>query len=215
MSRDVITRQVVVTGRVTDAITSGAPRGLLAVAALDDSDGEPFPGLAVRILPDGHYAVHGNPAVMLPETPATLRIEASVAGYDDETATVSFTAAQLTRIDRPLDVGGVVDTARVIDDLPREAHIALQPRPVSIRGRVSEAEDPGTPIAGASISITAPVALGPVASDADGFFTIGPAPVAQTVTLLADAAGRQSLSTDIVLDFASPTNRVSLPLEPI
>ena len=91
----------------------------------------------------------------------------------------------------------------------------MTPQAVTLKGRVAQAEDTGTIIAGASVSITAPAVLGPVLTDADGYFTLGPAPVAETVTLSISATDRITLTPDIRLDFAAPINRVSFLLEPI
>ena len=215
MTREVLTRQVIASGRITDALNGRQPRRPPLVRVVDVAGGEAVDHVTVRVLPDAQYALFGDPLRMLPPATIDIRIEVEAESYDPAAATLSFTAADLARVTRSLTVAGETDEALVIATLPRAQDIALTPQAVTLKGRVAQAEDTGTIIAGASVSITAPAVLGPVLTDADGYFTLGPAPVAETVTLSVSATDRITLTPDIRLDFAAPINRVSFLLEPI
>ncbi|ARE41833.1 hypothetical protein RGUI_3692 [Rhodovulum sp. P5] len=214
MTFEVLSRQVVVAGRITDAISTGQPRTPPLVRVVDAADDGPLDHVTLRVLPDAQYAVFGDPLHMLPPANVDIRLEVEADGYQPSSVTLSFTAAELARIARSLTLGDETQAVQIIGGLPRAQDIALLPDPVTLKGRVSRAEDPEIAIAGASVSVTAPAALGPVLTDADGFFTLGPAPVAATVTLSVTATGRIPLDTDIRLNFAAPINRVSLTLQP-
>jgi hypothetical protein len=213
MAREIISRQVLVSGRITDAITASRTRAPPRVALLRDADGRAVEHAAVRVLPDGSYAVHGDPARALPPQEITMRLEVGAEGYSPTQQLVTFTVADLARIPRQLTIGGESSEVQVIA-VPRRQDVALDPLPVTLRGRVSRAEDPSQSIEDASVSITAPTPVGPVTTDADGFFTLGPAPVAETVTLSIHAPGRDPLSTEFRIDFRIPVNQGAFALEP-
>lgn len=214
MTREVLTRQVIASGRITDALSGRQPRRPLHVRVVDVADGEAVDHVAVRVLPDASYALFGDPLRMLSPVAVAIRIEVEAESYDPASATLAFTAEDLARVTRSLTVAGETDEAPVIAALPRAQDVALTPQAVTLKGRVAQAEDPCTAITDASVSITAPAVLGPVLTNANGHFTLGPAPVAETVTLSVSATDRTTLTPDIRLDFAAPINRVSFLLEP-
>jgi len=215
MLRDVLTRQVLISGQITDAITGSKPRNLPQITVQRAADNVLLPFVATRVMAGGQYVLHGDPTFALaPPQDIGIRIIVAAQGYTQAEQVVVLSAADLARVDQALDVGGDVVTASVINGVPLVQDFALAPNPVILKGRVSRAEDPAIPISGANVQITAPAALGPVQTDADGFYTLGPAPVAASITLSITAAGRDPLNTDVRLDFRQPINQGGFALEP-
>ncbi len=215
MLRDILTRQVLISGQMTDAITGAKPRNLPQITVQRAADNAPVPHVTTRVMAGGQYLLHGDPAFALaPPQDIEIRIIVTAQGYTQAEQVVALSAADLARADQALNVDGDVVTASVINGVPVVQDFALAPNPVMLKGRVSRAENPRMPIVGADVQITAPAALGPVQTDADGFYTLGPAPVAATITLSITAVGRDPLNTDVRLDFRQPINQGGFALEP-
>ncbi|MGA2394546.1 MAG: carboxypeptidase-like regulatory domain-containing protein [Candidatus Lustribacter sp.] len=99
------------------------------------------------------------------------------------------------------------------DALPiAPAAYVLQPNPIAIQGYVSFG---GVAVAGATVQITAespPAALPPATTtDANGMYTLGSVPAAQTVTISAAGGGGSTVQT-ISLDYPGSVVTVNLPL---
>ena len=211
MARDILTQQVIVSGRITDAMTGGAPRGRAAVVLLR-ADGRALADVVARVGADGLYAVHADPSRALPPQAMSLRVAVTAPGYQPAQAPVDLTAADLARVTRPLTLPDPAEVA-VIAGLPVSRDIALEPLPVALSGRITEAEDRSRPIPGATITLTAPLPMPPVASDAEGWFTLSPLPVAPRVTLSITAPGHDPASVEHIVDFRNPINQGSFTLE--
>ncbi|MFZ5961678.1 carboxypeptidase-like regulatory domain-containing protein [Thalassococcus sp. BH17M4-6] len=213
MSVDILTRQALITGVVRDAISGAKPRRLVQMTVLRHADDRPLAQITQRIGADGMFVVAGDPAIVLPPQNITLRLEFRAQGYQPLDRQVVLTAADLARVDDNFDDGGTVRTASVIAGLPRALDLQLLPEPVTLKGRVARADNAAQPIENAQVQITAPAAVGPVATNAQGYFTLGPAPVADTVTLSITAAGFDARVTDVRLDFRQPVNTGAFALE--
>lgn len=211
MARDILTQQVIVAGRITDAMAGGAPRARAAVALLR-ADGRVLADVVARVGADGLYAVHADPSRVLPAQAISLRVAVTAPGYQPAQVTVDFTAADLARIPRPLALADPAEVS-VIAGLPVARDVALDPLPVALSGRIIEAEDRSQPIAGATVTLTAPLPMAPVASDAEGWFTLSPLPVAPRVTLSITAPGHDPASAEHIVDFRNPINQGSFTLE--
>jgi len=215
MAREISTRQTMISGEVTDAFTGGSPRATPVVTVVRDADGAPVHGTTVRVLPGGRYVIDGDPAALPPAVAVVLRVEVEAEGYQSARRTVAFTAADLTRVTKVVTLRGASSEVRVIKTPQLGQNVAVTPRPVTLTGRVSQAEDPAEPIAGARVEITVPASVGPAVTDADGFFTLGPAPVAETVTVSVTAPGREPLERVVRLDFRSSVDQRAFALEPV
>jgi len=215
MSSDVLSQQVVAAGQIRDAITGGIPRGIPRISIVHDSDNRPLDNVHTSVTPGAIYAVHGDPTKVLPPAAIDIRIDIEAPGYSTTSLPISFTAAELARQNRLIDVDGEVEMVVVIGRLPRLNDVALPPLPVILKGRIGRAEAPDVPIAGAIARIIAPTAGAPTFSDANGFFTLGPAPVASVISIQVQATNRTTLTTDFTLNFADPVNQISILLEPI
>jgi hypothetical protein len=214
MTREILTHQALFSGQITDALTGGAPRTPPLVTVVRDADDRPVGDVVVRPLPGGQYVVHGVPSALPPAVDIVLRVEVAAQGYAPAQRPVAFVAADLTRVVREITIDGETSRTLVVAAPARREDVALAPLPVTLVGRVGRAEDPAVPIPGAEVRITAPAARGPVVTDADGFFTLGPAPVATTITLSITALGREPLTPEMRLDHGSPVNQAAFALEP-
>ena len=214
MTREILTRQALITGRITDALTGGAPRTPPVVAVVRDADGRTLEDVVIRSLAGGQYIVHGVPSALPTAVGIVLRVEVTAQGYAPTQQSVTFAAADLTRVARDISIKGETTRTFVIAAPARGRDVALSPLPVTLVGRVGRAEDPTVPISGAQVRITGPASVGPVATDADGFFTLGPAPVVQSVILSITAPGREPLAPVLRLDHGSSVNQAAFALEP-
>lgn len=214
MTREILTHQVLISGRITDALTGGAPRTPPEVTVVRGADDRAVAGVAVRSHPGGRYAVHGVPPALPPAADVVLRIEVAAQGYSPAQRSVAFTAADLARVDRDITVAGETTRTFVVAAPARDQDVALTPLPVTLVGRVGRAEDPAVAIPGAQVRITAPAPRGPVVTSTDGFFTLGPAPVAAIITLSITAPDRAPLAPELRLDHGSPVNQAAFALEP-
>ena len=214
MSRDVFSLQALVSGRITDAISGGSPRSIPGISVVHDGDGRAVEAAIARVSADGTFVIYGDPLRLPTGQALSLRLEGRADGYATESRIVALTAADATLTENTYPVRDGEITVRVLAGPARGEDIALSPLPVFLGGRVSEAEDPLHPIAGAQVRIIAPAAVGPVTTDADGFFTLGPAPIAAAVTVEVSAADRDTLTVEIRLDFTQPVNQGAFALEP-
>ena len=212
MAVDVLSRQAIVLGSVTDSIAGTRPRSLATLRVVDAADGRTVPGVLVRMGADGLFVASGDPATVLAPQDITLRLEFRAAGYQPLDRLEAFLAADLARAQDQIAHGGGTVPATVISGLPRAVEVQMTPEPVTLKGRVSRA-DTGAAIAGAQVAISAPAAVGPVATDAQGYFTLGPAPVAESVTIDITAAGFDALTRSVRLDFRQPVNTGAYALE--
>jgi hypothetical protein len=170
-------------------------------------------GALGRVLHGGRYAVDGDPLALPPEADVVLRLEVAADGYTPARRSVAFAAADLACVVRNITIDGETTATLVIAVPARDQDVALSPLPVTLAGRVSRAEDPAVPITDAQVAVTAPAPAGPVLTDANGFFTLGPAPVAETVTLSITAPGRDPLTPEVRLDYRSSVNQGAFALE--
>jgi hypothetical protein len=214
MAYEVLTRQALIHGRVTDAITGAAPRARVALAVLRDVDGGILPGVEARVMGNGAYVVHTDPATGLAEQQIGIRLEFRAEGYQPREDVLTFTAADLGLALDTFDLKGETLGGWVHAGAPRVHEVSLSPEPVFLGGRVTRAEDHSQPIAGAEVALTAPAALGPVRTDGGGYFTLGPAAVVAEVTVSVTAAGREPLSRAVRLDYREPVNLGAYALEP-
>jgi hypothetical protein len=95
------------------------------------------------------------------------------------------------------------------------AAVALNPIAVALRGRVMLKGTPPTPLAGASVAISATVPAGPlpapVTADANGFYVFSSLPLVQSLSLSA-TSGAHTGSQTITIDYSSPVNAANFLL---
>lgn len=215
MARDVITRQLLLSGRIADAISSARLLTTPALAVTDADRPARALGLLLRLLPDGLFSVSLDPRGSLPPAAVTLRLTVTAPGYQEAVADVALSAADLARVPGTVMVGGDSEPVTRLASAPVVQDIFLMPQPVTLAGRIVAADDPAVPIAGASVRVTAPSQMGPALTDAAGYFTLPSVPVAAELTLEISAPGRQAATPTVPLDYRTPTNRREFALEQI
>lgn len=219
----VVTHQALITGQVTDGLTGRQITYPFNVELRYQTEvGQPprrYP-LTPRLVSGDSFVFAGPPETAFPRlTPGetlALRLVVSVPRYQTQEIDITFTEADLALTERTLNAGTLTATASVLDAPLAEPSIALLPEPVHLSGRVVNADDPEQAIPNAEVRVTAPEARGPVAANADGFFTLQDLPVAEEITVQVTAPPHfKQLVTTVRLDYRQPVNRVAFALEPV
>jgi hypothetical protein len=209
MSRAPLSRQIVLAGRITDAITGGRPRARPVVSVSGPR------GLLFRSAEDGTFSVSAQPDIAMPVAGDRITLALIADGYQDAASLVVLTANDLTRTALPVSLGGEAAELPHYRNLPLARSIGLLPRPVALKGRVAAADDPEIALAGATVRVTAPVPMGPVQTDGLGFFSLPALPVAAEVTLRIAAAGHVTADFTYRPDFNQPINQRAFALSPL
>jgi hypothetical protein len=210
----VLSRQALVTGRILDALTGEPAPGPVSVSVIDRNDPERRLPVAVRVVDGGNYVISGDPRTALPQgIPVALRVRATAERYDPAEQDIDIAAADTVPSPVMRTIGEREVELLLLDAPLASRDLSLMPRPVTLTGRVVDAEDRRRGLAGASVRITAPSPRGPATADADGYFTLVDLPVAATVTVRVSAAGHTTLTEDLPLDHRTPTNRRTFALE--
>jgi hypothetical protein len=215
----VLTQQALITGRILDALTGEVPLSPPSI----ELTYQPSPGGTPRrfplfrnLLPGGLYAFVGDPLTAFPRLSGgatlDLRLTATAPGYQAATADFSLTPAQVTPTAQSRTIDERVFDLLLLGGPVHEQDLALQPVPLHLAGRIVDAEDRDTGLAGAQVDVTAPEARGPVTTDAEGFFTLRDLPVAARITVRVELAPRPPLSTTVTLDYRHPVNQQTFAL---
>jgi hypothetical protein len=212
-------QQALMTGGVRDGLTGQPTRNLPTVSLFyqtaDPAPPRPYP-LTARVHPQGHFVFAGDPQRAFPQlsdgTTLALRLTVSAAGYQPHNEDFSLSAAALTLQESTVEISGHSLTIARLNAPLRTFDVALDPLPLSLRGRVIDADELDTPLPGAQVSITAPDARGPVTADANGFFSLHDLPVAQTVTVQVSQTDYDTLTTAVVLNYRQPVHQQDFAL---
>lgn len=209
MSRDPLSRQILVSGQITDAITLGRPRARPTVELSGPL------GLLVRLAEDGTFAISAQPDILMPAAGDRITLAVTADGYQAAYVQIVLSAADLLRSMLPVMLGGQASELPNYRNLPVTRSIALLPRPVALKGRVAGADDPVAPLVGATVRVTAPMASGPVQTDTFGFFSLPALPVASEITLRITAADHSPADVPYRPDFNQPINHGAFALSPL
>lgn len=209
MARDPLSRQILISGRIVDGLTGGRPRGGPVV----EVDGPP--GLLLRAGADGVYAISVQPDIAMPRPGDRITLSISADGYQATTAQILLDAGHLTRLDLAVPLGGEIAELPHFPNLPVTLDLLLLPQPVALKGRVAEADDPALALAGATVRVTAPVPIGPVQTDASGYFSLPAVPVAAAITLRITAPDHVAQDFNVRPDFSLPINHGAFALSSI
>jgi len=218
----VVTHQALIVGQVADGLTGRQTLYPFDVELRYQTGvGQPtqrFP-LTPRFASGGLFVFPGLPTTAFPRlSPGEtleLRLAVSAPRYQPQEIDITLTDVDLALIDESLNAGTLTATASVLDAPLVEQTFALLPEPIHLGGRVVNADDPQQPVPNAEVRVTAPEARGPVATGAEGFFTLQNLPVAQEITVRVSAlVGFRPFETTVTLDYREPVNRVTFALEP-
>ncbi|MCU0827104.1 MAG: carboxypeptidase-like regulatory domain-containing protein [Tabrizicola sp.] len=209
MARDPLSRQIIIAGQITDALSAGRPRARPVMEVSGP------PGLLLRLAEDLTFSVSAQPDIAMPLVGDRVTLDLQVDGYQAANLQVVLTAADLQRSLLAVVLGGEPAELPQYRNLPITRNIALLPRPVALKGRVADAEDPGVPLAGATVRVTAPVPSGPVQTNALGFFSLPAVPVAAEITLRISAPNYSPSDISYRPDFNQPINQGAFALSPL
>jgi carboxypeptidase family protein len=213
----VLTQQVFLTGRVTDAFTGFPVSGATVDLVYRDQPDRPY-ALGLRRTPDSGYAFFGEPRTAFPELtpPDVLELQLVVAAprYTEQRLDLTLTAANLALAMVTRQIAGVQVEVPLRINLPLQRDFALLPLPVHLAGRVVSRDDPSVPVANAVVRVQSPQPRGPVTTNAAGFFTLQDLPVAPEISFEVTATGFDPLVETFAPDYGVPLNQHSFALEP-
>ena len=201
-------RQLLVTGRVADAISG---RGIAAEIALDyDAAGDggfrPLPAELARRA-DGWFAFHLAPRHLPPPTGAApaLRLTITAPGHAGAVRTIAVAPVELALEEATRTVAGHPVTLQRIVGAPFRQSAQLSPHAVALDVVVLEAADPASPIAGATVEmLTLPG--GSQVTGSDGGCRFSPLPVVAAVEFRV-TRGQQVTQHRVRPAFDRPLNR--------
>ena len=213
----VLSQQVFITGRITDAISGRPPRSSPSLALVYQATPERAFPLDLRLAPDGQFAYFGNPRTALPVPSGGqnlgLRLLASAPGYQAQSLDLTLSAADLALVEVTRQLAGRAVEVGLRTGLPVSRDLALQPLPVHLAGRIVQRIDPSLPVEGAEVRVTAPQARGPATSGCGGYYALHDMPTAAEVTVIVAAVGFTTLVVTIRLDYGVVLNLRSFALE--
>ncbi len=212
-------QQALIVGRVRDGLTEQPTLQPPTVALYYQAPaGQPLPRYPIqpRRLADGSFVLAGDPTRAFPPLTGVqtldLRLVAEAPGYQTGSRDFSLTAVDVTPQPQPRTIAGQVVMVPLLDAPLLEHDFDLLPLPMSLSGRVVNADDPSQAVDGAEVRITAPAPRGPVFSSTNGFFNLTDLPVARQVTLRIAKAGFVVLETPVMLDYRQPVYQQTFAL---
>ncbi|HEX8309321.1 MAG TPA: hypothetical protein VF645_12975 [Allosphingosinicella sp.] len=184
--------QVLVSGRVSDAMSGRGLDGAAPILDFDPSGSGGFVSLPARLTRhgDGWFAFHLAPGAMpQPSGPTpTLRLAASAARHVDGLATVAVPPADLALASEEQTIAAHDVTIVRIAGAPFRIALTLDPLPVALAGHVFIDGDSDQPAAGADVEIVVPPGAS-TTTGADGGFGLLTLPVAAEVTVKVTHGG--------------------------
>jgi hypothetical protein len=194
---DVVEQVAMVVGRILHRGTGEPVVGRLQFAAVEG----PVLG---KVLTVGRFAISGRPELLLPGLPGqslrlTVRADSPQyrQGFVEQAVTVPVPIG--TTFDPPIDVGTLL--------LPAD--------PVNVRGRVVEARNPDTAVAGATVEVLqGGVVTDTTVSGGDGRFRFDDVAVVAPAELRCASVGFATLTLPLRIDFGLLVNDVRVRLAP-
>lgn len=222
-----VATQVLISGIVQDSLTGGPPLStpiIQLVHLINDTERQ-YP-LPVRVRPDGTFAFYGSPVTAFPliaQQEYHFRVEASANNYAP--AEFDLNIAQMPDqpelVTRPVPVEGISDMqvrlftggGLVVGELPvNNITLGLDRNPVLLRGRIHEADDPSSGIAGAQISVVGGIQA---QTDGNGEFTFQePLPVQLSIEMAAAAVDFVGVTFNYEPNYTQPINYLIVGLKP-
>jgi len=205
-------RQVLVRGRVSEAVTNRVFDDFTVAASYANAAGEGVLPVGLQRKSGGYYALHLDPIRDMPDLSqdgaVTLTITLTPAGRTPLVLTKDIPAAEFARVARPVAIGAQMLQAHVLAGAPFLFDFILPARPVGLRGIVLENHDPEAPLAGVKIRAgDAPE----VVTGANGRFAIDALPVTDIVSIELEGAGPVE-TVDFRPDYEIPVNTITLSL---
>lgn len=205
-------RQVLVRGRVNEAVTGKVFNDFAATLSFSTGTGQGTLPATILVKSGGHYALQLDPSRAMPDLskggPVTLKLEIIIPGRPPLVQSKIIPAADFAFVSKPVKVGSQTLAAKVISGAPFVFDFTLPATPVGLRGIVLKKHDSDTPLAGVKIRAgAAPQVL----SAANGRFAITALPVTETVSIQMEGTG--PIETFVFRpDYDIPVNTITLSL---
>lgn len=208
---------VLLRGRLSNVLDgTGVADARITLDYRQGGDWMPLPfGLTQRA--GGWYAVVASALMVSAKLPLAVatdfRITARHATFQDASAELSLTAAQMTLAGSVVTVNGQDLTAQRLAGAPVTLDLALTPRPVMLGGLVISDNQPDVPVVNATVTLPA-LGGASVATDGAGRFRFDLIPMAQVVEVQIDedpaTATGPPRSTNLfhTVDFGLPVNQI-------
>ena len=205
-------RQVLVRGKVREAITDRVFDDFTAALSFIHAAGQGKLPVRLQRQPGGYYALHLDPIRDMPDLSqdgvVALQLTIAIPGHAPLVLSQDIAAADFQRVVKPVKIGTQMLDTRVLAGAPFLFDVTVAAKPVGLRGIVLEKHDPDVPLADVKIRAgTAPQ----VVTAADGRFSIPDLPVTETVSIEVEGTG----SSEIVIfrpNYAIPVNTITLSL---
>ncbi len=208
----VSTRQVLVRGRVSEAVTGRVFTDFAAMLSFSTATGQGSIPAKLQIKSGGFYSMHLEPSRDMSDLskggPVTLKLDITVPGRPPLSQSKVIPSAKFTLISKPVKIGNQTLTSRALSGAPFVFDFTVPAKPVGLRGIVLKKHDPDAPLAGVKIRAgTAPEVL----SAANGRFVINALPVVETVSIKLEGTG--PIETVVFRpDYDIPVNTITLSL---
>lgn len=205
-------RQILVQGKVSEAVTGRRFTDFKAVLSFSNGAGQGILPVTLQTKPGGHYALHLEPVRDLRDLskngPVTLMLTVTVAGRDPLVQAKNIPAAKFALVSKPVKIGTQMLDSRVLAGAPFVMDFIFSAAPVGLRGTVLNKNDPDAPLAGVKVRAgTAPQVL----TAANGRFVVTALPVTETVEIELEGAG--PVETVVFRpDYDIPVNTITLSL---
>lgn len=201
-------RQLLVTGRVADAISGRGVADATIMLAYDAAGAGLFQALPAQLArrDDGWFGFHIAPRQLPPPTgdAPVLRLSVSAQRYTGAQLPITPTPAELALASTDRSIFGHPIEIQRIAGAPFRCSIALMPQAVALEVMVLIAGDPATPAVGATVEMLTPPGAEMI-SDASGSCRFAPLPVAATVAFRVTRGPRVS-TFNVRPDFTQPVN---------
>lgn len=204
-------RQVIVRGRVSQAVTQATPAVVAAsLSYAHGPGGGPLP-VSLETKPGGYFALHLDVARQMPDLsndgPVTLELTLAVKGHDALKTSATFPSARFARVERPVMVAGQTLVSHAVAGAPFVLDLSVPAKAVGLRGIIIKDHDPEVPLAGVKVSAGTTQVL----TAANGRFAIAALPVAETVEIQLEGAG-PPITVPFRPDYEIPVNTITLSL---
>lgn len=219
------TLQVLLSGRVQDALSGGAPKGGLVVRLIDPVTKDDYP-LYGRVRSDGTFAFFGVPETAFPliaHQSYHLQLEASAPNYQSKTLEIEV--KQMADQPQPVTysippqniepIQVYLFTDKNPQGLPQvDLSLKLERLPVRLHGRVVEAGKPMTGLANATLQLNTPSGSSTIKTDAQGNFKFpDPLPLVLSVDIKVSAPDFNNATLAYDLDYTQPVNSLLIELK--
>ncbi|WP_417538724.1 carboxypeptidase-like regulatory domain-containing protein [Marinobacter sp.] len=213
----VIVSQAIISGRIRNLISGQAvPQGLMVKlwyrpvpeGAASPADYK-LSKLYLKLTADGYFCFSASGGSVFggrsPAPDMQFRLDINAPGFQPLSHSFELGSEQLTSMRSTLELAGAEEEVTRVAGPFEDLDVQISPLPLRLAGQVLKDGDPDTPLAHASVTVSAPEPRPTVTTDERGFFIIDNLPLAGEVTVtLSD--GNNDVNQTLVLDYQRPVN---------